>query len=212
MAKSVAIKNEPSRSRWAVASAPLYAADGTRKYVNAAERGRALKAIAALDPNKALFALILAWTGARVSEALALTPASFQIEGGLVAIVTLKRRRFIVREVPIPTNLMDALIARFDLRAAQLDPSRAQQRLWLWRRETGWRIIKKIMSQAGVVGRSACPRGLRHGFGVGTLQAGIPITLVQRWLGHARISTTAIYTEACGPEERAIASRFWEPA
>jgi site-specific recombinase XerD len=41
------------------------------------------------------------------------------------------------------------------------------------------------------------------------LQAGVPLNLAQRWLGHARISTTAIYAAACGPEERALAVRFW---
>jgi hypothetical protein len=28
-------------------------------------------------------------------------------------------------------------------------------------------------------------------------------------IGHAQISTTAIYADACGPEEIALASRFW---
>ena len=58
-------------------------------------------------------------------------------------------------------------------------------------------------------GRCACPRGLRHAFGVGTLQAGIPLNLAQRWLGHARISTTAIYADVCGDEEQAFAAMFW---
>ena len=66
------------------------------------------------------------------------------------------------------------------------------------------------MALSRIIGRAACPRGLRHSFGVGTLQAGVPLNLVQRWLGHARISTTAIYTAACGPEEIAFAARFWE--
>jgi hypothetical protein len=51
--------------------------------------------------------------------------------------------------------------------------------------------------------------GLRHTFGVGTVQAGVPITLVQRWLGHSRLTTTAIYAAAVGPEELEFASRFW---
>jgi site-specific recombinase XerD len=50
---------------------------------------------------------------------------------------------------------------------------------------------------------------MRHGFGVGTLQSGVPITLVQRWLGHARLSTTAIYADVSGAEEMAFAERFW---
>jgi len=54
-----------------------------------------------------------------------------------------------------------------------------------------------------------CTWRFRHGFGVGTLQSGVPLNLVQRWLGHAQIRTTTIYADACGPEEREIAARFW---
>jgi integrase len=187
----------------------LYAADGSRKYLNLAERRRALAAMSGLDPDEALFALTLAWTGARVSEVLALTPASFQVEAGIVAFTTLKRRRFAVREVPLPADLMQAIDQRFGLRAARQDPAASQLRLWSWHRTTAWRVIKDVMDRCGIVGRTACPRGLRHGFGVGTLQAGVPINLVQRWLGHSRLSTTAIYAAASGPEEREFADRFW---
>jgi|HubBroStandDraft_3_1064219.scaffolds.fasta_scaffold195155_2 integrase/recombinase XerD len=188
----------------------LYAPDGSRKYLNLGERRRALGVMATLDPNEALFGFTLAWTGARVSEVLALTPASFQVERRIVAFRTLKRRRPSVREVPLPEELVEALDQRFGLRAAQLDPITAGARLWPWRRETAWRLIKDVMRLSGVVGRPACPRGLRHGFGVGTLQAGVPLNLVQRWLGHARISTTAIYADVSGPEEQAFATRFWQ--
>lgn len=187
----------------------LYAACGARKYLNREERDRALSTMQDLDADKALFALTLAWTGARVSEVLALTPMSFQIGRGLVAFRTLKRRRFVMREVPIPAELAAAIEAHFAITREQGDPSARHERLWRWRRETAWRIIKAVMAEAGLVGRHACPRGLRHGFGVGTIQAGVPLNLVQRWLGHARISTTAIYTDASGPEEIAFAERFW---
>ena len=70
------------------------------------------------------------------------------------------------------------------------------------------------MEAAGIHGRQACPRGLRHGFGVGILQSGVPLTLVQRWLGHARLTTTAIYAEVSGPEKRAFAEGYhrWSSA
>jgi integrase/recombinase XerD len=187
----------------------LYARDGRRKYLNRDERRRALAVTATLEPTMALFAQTLAWTGARVSEVLALTPASFQIERGVVAIVTLKRRRFSVREVPLPANLLAAIEVHFGIRAAQLDPLGCKCRLWEWHRTTAWRLIKDIMRRCNVVGRPASPRGFRHGFGVGALQAKVPLNLVQRWLGHSRISTTAIYADAAGPEEIEFAGRFW---
>jgi hypothetical protein len=40
------------------------------------------------------------------------------------------------------------------------------------------------------------PCDLRRGFRVGTLQVMVPLNLVQRWMAHTRISTTAIYADA----------------
>jgi integrase/recombinase XerD len=37
----------------------------------------------------------------------------------------------------------------------------------------------------------------------------VPLNMAQKWLGHARISTTAIYANATGPEEKLIAGRMW---
>jgi hypothetical protein len=36
-----------------------------------------------------------------------------------------------------------------------------------------------------------------------------PLNMVQKWMGHARISTTAIYADASGDEEAAFAQKFW---
>jgi integrase/recombinase XerD len=52
-------------------------------------------------------------------------------------------------------------------------------------------------------------QGLRHGFGVAAVSAGIPLNLVQKWLGHAQLTTTAIYADAVGEEEQSIAARMW---
>ena len=205
---------QPTQGRRADASRQagfsLYGAKGGRKYLNRAERQRVLSAIEELEIDRALFALTLAWTGARVSEALALTPASFQIEGaGIVAIETLKRRRYIVREVPIPPELMGALDRHFGIAEAQHLPDATERRLWPWCRVTAWRFIKDAMRRGGVVGQRASPRGLRHSFAVGALQAGVPLNIVQIWLGHAKLETTAIYAAVCGPEEVALAAMFW---
>jgi integrase len=101
----------------------LYATNGARKYLNRGERRRVLAVMAILPSDRALFSLTLAWTGARISEVLALTPASFQIEPGLVTFRTLKRRRFSTREVPIPPSLMTALDRHFQISATQRDPA-----------------------------------------------------------------------------------------
>ena len=195
--------------RQRVQEVSLYSTSGVRKYLNRQERECALAVASEFPTNRALFVLTLAWTGARVSEVLALTASSFQIERGIVAIVTLKRRKHHVREVPIPPALMAALDRHFTVTESQRDPMLVSQRLWPWHRTTAWRFIKQIMRRAEITGRRASPRGLRHAFGIGALQSNVPLNLVQRWLGHARLSTTAIYAEVSGPEERAFAESFW---
>ncbi len=81
--------------------------------------------------------------------------------------------------------------------------------LWDFSRTTAWKHVIAVMKAAGVKGPQATPKGLRHGFGGAAIQAVTPLNLLQRWLGHAQLTTTAIYANAVGPEERNIASRMW---
>lgn len=190
-------------------SRSLYAAGGQRKYVNGAERKKLASALAKLPQSERLFVQAFLWTGARVSEILSISPDSCQLEGAIVAVRTLKRRRFIVREIPVPRRFMRELDRSFGLRAKQRNARLASVPIWRFHRVTGWRLIKSVMAVAGITGVRASPRGLRHSFGVGAIAAGIPLNIVQRLLGHSSMTTTAIYTEATGPDERAIVARFW---
>ena len=94
---------------------------------HAAERRRFLKSAQQLPPPERLFCQVLAWSGARISEALALTPASIDIESGVASIETLKRRkRGIVRQVPLPRDTLRDLNRFFKLRVLQRDQPRAR--------------------------------------------------------------------------------------
>ena len=42
-----------------------------------------------------------------------------------------------------------------------------------------------------------------------TVSRGIALNMVQKWLGHAQLTTTAIYANAVGEEEQSIAARMW---
>jgi integrase/recombinase XerD len=141
---------------------------------------------------------------------LALTPAAIDIESGVANIETLKRRkRGFVRQVPLPRDTLRELNRFFKLRLLQRDPELAAERLWRWSRTTAWRRVKEVMAAAGISGTPAMPRGLRHSFGVKAFQSNVPPHLVQRWMGHASLRTTAIYADVMGPEERAFARRMW---
>lgn len=195
-----------------LATGGLYTGQGARKYLTQGERRRVLAPLDGPLSDAELLALTLDCTGARISEALALTADSFQLDGNVIALRTLKRRQLVVRELPVPAALIAALETRFGLAAAQRAGDRA--RLWPCCRVTAWRWVKAAMTAAGIHGRQACPRGMRHGFAVGTLQSGVPLPLAQRWLGHARLETTAIYAQVSGAEERAFAEGFhrWSSA
>lgn len=202
-------ENPMNSDNWRKASAPhaaassLYAIDGHRKYVNRDERARFLEAAEQEDRATHALCLTLAYTGCRITEALSLQIGAIQPNASIIAFRTLKQRgRVVVREVPVPEQVIRAL-----LRGREHDDPEAS--VWHFGRTFAWQRIKAVMAKAGVVGRPASPRGLRHGFGVLAIQSGVPLNLVQKWLGHANIATTAIYTNAMGPEERAIAERMW---
>ncbi|MBR0967872.1 site-specific integrase [Bradyrhizobium diazoefficiens] len=188
----------------------LFGPSGNRKYLNAAERRRFFTAAEELPPADRLLCLVLAFSGARISEVLALTPAAIDIESGVAGIHTLKRRkRGVVRQVPLPRGLLGELDRFFSLAEMQRDPDLSGMRLWTCSRTTAWRRVKAVMAAAKIAGTPAMPKGLRHGFGVNAFQSNIPPHLVQRWLGHASLRTTAIYADVIGIEERAFAERMW---
>jgi integrase/recombinase XerD len=188
----------------------LYGSAGNRKYLNAAERRRFAKAARRAPLEIQLFCLVLSLSGGRISEILALTPAAIDIDSGVANIMTLKRRkRGVVRQVPLPRNVLSELNRVFRLRRTQRDPDAACRRIWKWSRTTAWRHVKEVMAVAGVNGTHAMPKGLRHGFGVNAFQSNVPPHLVQRWLGHASLRTTSIYGDVMGSDERAFAERMW---
>jgi integrase len=186
----------------------LYTASGRRKNLTADERIRFLAAsLACVRADQRTLCLTLAYTGCRISEALALTARCVEREGGFIAFRTLKKRRgmVVIREVPVPLELLDAIAAVHGIES--MDPD---ARLWTLGRSRAWQLVKQVMNAARVVpGIHATPKGLRHGFGLHALRKGVPINFVKRWLGHARLETTEIYLQAIGSEEREIAARMW---
>jgi integrase/recombinase XerD len=188
----------------------LFTPSGGRKYLNAAERQRFRRTCNTCPSEVRLFCSVLYCSGCRISEALALTPAAIDLDDSVAMFQTLKRRRKgVMRQVPLPASLVVDLDRTFKLRDRQQDPIRSAERLWPWSRVTAWRRIKSVMIAANVTRSAAMPKGLRHSFGVIGFQRSVPAHLIQRWLGHASLSTTAIYGDVTGEDERAFASWTW---
>lgn len=195
-------------------SRELFNTAGKRLYLTDSERK---KFLAAADDEERLvrtFCYVLAHTGCRISEALQLNAERIDFAAQAVTFESLKKRkRGVYRAVPVPPKVLDMLEMVHGLKDKKKKATGAKEKspppLWDFGRTTAWKKVLAVMAAAGVKGPQATPKGLRHGFGVAAIQAGIPLNLLQRWLGHAQLTTTAIYANAVGPEERNIAARMW---
>ncbi len=176
---------------------------GNRKYLNEKERSRFFrKALELEDPARCAFALLLFFTGCRISEGLSLTGDRVDQSDGCVVLRTLKQRKDnAFRSVPVPNELI------MNLLKSSLDGGNGQ--LWNLSRTSAYRLIKGVMISAKIEGAQASPKGLRHGFAIACIEKDVPLPTVQKWLGHSRIETTAIYLEIVGKEERKFAKRLW---
>jgi site-specific recombinase XerD len=172
--------------------------------LNGAERRAFLEAVRKEpDQSRRDFGLTLYYTGCRISEALKLPAERIDLIDKNFIFETLKRRKQgIFRAVPV----LEVLAVSCAKSVADKRPS---ARVWMFSRTTGYRLIKRYMAEAGITGSMASPKGLRHGFAVICISNQIPLTIVQKWMGHARLETTAIYLEVSGEEERRLAERIW---
>ena len=182
-----------------------------RKYLTGEERARFLAAARAHPrPTIQAFALTLAHTGCRISEALALRACDVDLEAAELRFRTLKRRREHWRSVPVPEDLVRELELVHGLHRAQSHARIAGAPLWPFTRPTASRHVAALMHAADVEGPQACAKGLRHAYGVAAVAAGVPLPTVAAVLGHAHLTTTALYTTAIGAQARELVSRMWD--
>ena len=180
----------------------IFDQNGTRLYLTPEERRRFIEAANQLRADRRAFCLTLALTGCRISEALNLTVEQVDTGSDVIVFETLKRRRRgVFRMVPVPTA--------FSREVRSLQTKESNVRCWPWCRTTGYMMVKQTIAAAGIDGPYASPKGLRHAFAIHALSVGVPINLIQKWMGHSSIETTSIYLVAVGAEERGIAQRLW---
>lgn len=183
----------------------LFDALGQRKYLTPAQRHEFLRIATLASGHVFTFCSTLGFTGCRISEALALTGNRVDLQSGVLLFETLKkRRRGIFRAVPVPPDFLATLASLHDI------PAIGDKRLWDWSRTTAWRRVKEVLEAANIRGVCACPKGIRHAFGIKGVTSEVPLNMIQKWLGHSRLATTAIYTDAVGSEEQQLAKRMWE--
>ncbi len=190
----------------------LWDDQGRRLYLNADERA-AFRSAAKMHGDREVrtFCHLLLFSGCRISEGLEITPQRLDWQDQTVIFRTLKKRgkkaATTYRAVPLSPEFMDELDLVHRLRGQGSIHAKAP--LWAWSRPTAWRRVKAVMAAAGIEGIQASPKGLRHGFGVVHAMNKTPLPTLQRWMGHSKLETTAIYMQAVGDEARQLAGAAW---
>ena len=161
-----------------------------------AGRGRRPGAGRPSYPTRMAFRIMLK-TGLRVSEALALRRVDLRLDQDPPIIVVRadspgnKARKG--REVPVPADMVESLhdLASFhnkDRQRPMLDMSR-------WRLS---QVMKQVALEVGIDPARAHPHAFRHTYGRNCVLRGIPIPVLQKWLGHQPLKDTQRYVELAG--------------
>jgi integrase/recombinase XerD len=183
------------------------------KSLDPARQRKLLKEIERRNDHRArAVVLILLHTGMRVAELCSLTWSGVDLtrgksavtiagKGGKVRVVELSREgraAFVDLRQRIEKDHGKGHVGPLEpvLVSARRDAEGGTQRL-------GTQGVQKMLRPyAALLGlEKLTPHMLRHTFATNHTLAGDPLPLIQFWMGHSRLETTAIYTQV-GPEER----------
>lgn len=143
--------------------------------------------------------LVLRFTGARIGEVLMLNDTSdINFREAEIRMPTLKRRQLAYRQVFVPQSVV-AEIATY---LAEFPEMRGK--VFRIYQSNFRRTFYERAKEAGIPRELAHPHVLRHTRAIELLRAGVPITIVQDQLGHAYLTTTAVYLKLSGQEAKQI--------
>lgn len=110
------------------------------------------------------------------------------------------------RQVPISDKNIDRINRYLETREDKLQPLIMGKKGRLSTHQIQ-KIIKDIKRRAGI-DRPVSPRILRHSFATDLHANGAEITYVQKFLGHAHISTTMIYTHILDEKAKGVMAEY----
>lgn len=189
---------------------------GERKYLNRDERKAFLAATQLEEAKVKYYCQLLYYTGCRVAEGLQLSPTLLDYSSRTVTFRTLKQgkdknnndiTRHRVNE--LPEAYMNELQGVYGILKKQKSAKLATLPIWDFTERTAYNYVTRVMANAGITGRAASPRGLRHSMGVSLAMAKVPVGTIQQVLGHASITNTMIYLDVVDDERRQLVSQVW---
>lgn len=147
--------------------------------------------------------LFMRWTGARISEILSIDEKrDLDLRSAEVVLPTLKRhtrkKKKIKRVVPIPEKLVSEYLMFVNTHPNLVG------KVFKVNRSNFFRVFKLLAKKAGISEEISHPHVLRHTRAIELLRSGVPVTIVQSLLGHASLSTTAIYLRYSATETKQI--------
>lgn len=199
----------------------LFSPEGERLYLTAQERKKFLAAAEEEDRENRIFCHVLHYTGCRPSEALELSPRRILTDSRDIVFRSLKKRKKDgrgrakqpeFRAVPVPKFLVDSFDYVFDIRRVHRKGKGLDKSFWDMSRPTAYRLVKRVMNRAEVIGKQATGKGLRHGFGIAMLSGPkpLPIHILAQLMGHSSTKTTEIYLQVVNEEKRKLVLDAWE--
>ncbi len=187
---------------------------GERKYLNREERQAFRQAALYMEPPIRTFCLMMYYTGCRLGEALEVTPDRLDFDDQRVLIRTLKQNRRKsnridrYRLVELPFEYLATLQSIFKAQSRK-GTKTGQKPIWTFTARTGQNYVKKVMNAAGISGKKASSRGLRHSMGVMLALDKVPVNVIQDILGHRFPESTQIYMQILGEDRRQLISNVW---
>lgn len=183
---------------------------GERKYLNRDERAAFKEAAKHMRPDMKFYCLMMYYTGCRLGEALEVTPDRLDYAERRVVLRTLKQGKGKIRfrAVELPEDYLTALQDVY--RAKDLQGKKAGSKpIWNFTDRTAKNYVSAVMKAAGIEGRKASSRGLRHSMGVMLALDKTPANVIQDILGHKAIKNTMIYLQVVGDDRRSMISNVW---
>lgn len=188
---------------------------GHRKYLNREERKAFFAATQLQEAKVKYLSQFIYYTGCRLSEALEVTPAKLDYANHSVTIRTLKQGkrdgepviRYRINE--LPESFLNELQGVYNILKLQEKEKTSTLPLWPVTDRTARTYVKQVMEAAGVTGKHANPRGLRHSMGVSLAMNKVPANIIQKVLGHSSEANTMVYLDVVQDERRELISQVW---
>ncbi len=149
-------------------------------------------------------------SGLRLAELRRLRLEQLHLGAGFVSVIGKGNKE---RVVPVGRPAVAALTRYLRAGRPHLVRPRSPGVVVLTRRGTAcahvtlWLLIKRRARRV-VIARNVTPHMLRHSFATHLLEHGADLRVIQELLGHARISTTEVYTHVAGSRLREVHQRF----